>query len=298
MPPDALHAQVLQTPDDRQLLTVWSDALIAAGDPWGELVALSLADRDPARQQRLIRAHRARVVGPALDRVLSARSTFRHGLLDTIELRRCNPALAEQVASTPALRTVTRLRRGQAALAPYRTIVASPLLTHLRDVQLHPSQIAGEAAVPLVGPIDTVLVDAAPDDLTRAQLAEAPRFAGLRHLEILGDATLGREVPALVRTFTTLPIETLRIGGYAEEVLPLFFETGLTALWCWSHGLVREGGVVLVQQGFAPPEMLLGLALRLQDRIERLDLWRDDYLDLHLEQLRTSLPELEVRVLG
>ncbi len=60
---DELVAAILAAPDDLALRTVYGDALSEAGDPRGELIALSLAGAAPARVRALIREHGAAWAG-------------------------------------------------------------------------------------------------------------------------------------------------------------------------------------------------------------------------------------------
>lgn len=78
----ALLAAVYAHPDDDGPRQVYGDLLQERGDPHGELIALQLADRDPARQAALVAAHAKALLGPFaphVSRFLLGRCTFRRG---------------------------------------------------------------------------------------------------------------------------------------------------------------------------------------------------------------------------
>jgi uncharacterized protein (TIGR02996 family) len=85
-------AAVLADPADDGARAVLADALIEAGDPRGELIALQMAPSDPDKAKRIakiIKEHRAHLLG-ALDGALGPELTFTKGFVSHCALRKSN----------------------------------------------------------------------------------------------------------------------------------------------------------------------------------------------------------------
>jgi len=93
-----LLAHVIAHPDDRDARLVLGDALMAAGDPRGELILLQARRRDraelddevdaDARERELIAVHRGAWLGELADVTAHVGFTWRDGFVRGVELGR------------------------------------------------------------------------------------------------------------------------------------------------------------------------------------------------------------------
>ena len=136
---DELWEQVFAAPDDDSIRAVLGDALLARGDPRGELIALQLQPRDPRRDARidqLVELHGVAWLGPL--RELANRAQFARGCVARLELHeglKANRQLEHQLAE-PSLATVEELVAGRAQQNVYAKVVMAPALTALRRIDV------------------------------------------------------------------------------------------------------------------------------------------------------------------
>src|SRR5262245_21100998 len=102
-------------PGDLHARGVYADALLEAGDPRGELIALQLARTWRGRQQpsrrelELLAQHRAAWLGPLASVLHLERSTFANGFLSCAVLRGDRPHMMLAALDHPEWRTVEAL---------------------------------------------------------------------------------------------------------------------------------------------------------------------------------------------
>jgi len=138
---DALVHEVHARPDADDVRLVLADALLAHGDPRGELIALQLAgirdDRQADRIEQLLREHARRWLGPL--REVTYRARFVRGFLSRLELNgrwtASEQGWARHVAD-PTLATVEDLIPGRSVGQIYARFAASPAMTALRRIEV------------------------------------------------------------------------------------------------------------------------------------------------------------------
>jgi uncharacterized protein (TIGR02996 family) len=138
---DALVREVHARPDADDARLVLADALLARGDPRGELIALQLArgddDRQRDRSEQLLRAHAGRWLGELRAAIYRAR--FARGFLTRLELNgrwtASEPGWARHLLD-PQLATVEDLVPGRAVGPIYARFVTSPAMTTLRRIEV------------------------------------------------------------------------------------------------------------------------------------------------------------------
>jgi len=137
----ALAGEVLARPDADDARLVLADALLADGDPRGELIALQLAattdDRRLDRIDQLLREHGKGWLGALRD--ITYRARFERGFVARLELdgrwTASEPDWARHAAD-PALATVEDLIPGRSVGPVYARFVASRAMTALRRVEV------------------------------------------------------------------------------------------------------------------------------------------------------------------
>ena len=138
---DALVREVYARPDADDARLVLADALLAHGDPRGELIALQLAgsddDRPRARCEQLLREHGRRWLGAL--RPVTYRARFARGFLARLELNgrwtASEPGWADHVLD-PQLATVEDLIPGRSVGPIYARFVTSPAMTAPRRIEV------------------------------------------------------------------------------------------------------------------------------------------------------------------
>ena len=75
----ALEARLVAQPDDEATIAVYADWLQSVGDPWGDLIALELAERD-AEARAVLREHLNELIGDLEPRFFEWRRGFIHKL--------------------------------------------------------------------------------------------------------------------------------------------------------------------------------------------------------------------------
>jgi uncharacterized protein (TIGR02996 family) len=226
---------VVGQPDDDELRAVLADALQAAGDPRGELIALQLMPTDdaqaPARRDRiqaLLAEHAARWLGALAPIVRSAH--FDRGLLDRFDLReawRSSDPRWDAVLSDPALATVEQVRpsmrrSGGEPGTIYEWLLRAPELLRLRRVEIQyrdlldalddrVEHVACAASIPtreLVAALErlpriTSLTIAASE---AGKIASTPCFRRMRHVTLAGPVRQGLELWPRMPEGTTLAV--------------------------------------------------------------------------------------------
>ncbi|HEU4730979.1 MAG TPA: TIGR02996 domain-containing protein [Kofleriaceae bacterium] len=137
----ALLREVHARPDSDDARLVLADALLAHGDPRGELIALQLAaprdDRQIDRIEQLLREHARRWLGPL--REVTYRARFARGFVSRLELNgrwTASEAGWARHVEDPTLATVEDLVPGRAVGQIYARFVASPAMTALRRIEV------------------------------------------------------------------------------------------------------------------------------------------------------------------
>jgi hypothetical protein len=154
----ALWRQVAANPSDLALRAVLGDALLANGDPRGELFALQLAAGGVRWERKLrITALLDRFGQAWLGRLtaIASRVVFRDGMVTGIVLR---PTLAyawHDVRDDPVLAAIEVVVPDRANSADYLQVISSPAMRSLRAVEVRNAEIA--RALPLLGAIQHVV---------------------------------------------------------------------------------------------------------------------------------------------
>lgn len=132
----ALYAQVFSRPTDLAARRVLADALLEAGSPHGEFLALQLATsaRCRKRAQKLLARHADAFLGPLAVAVRRPLAHFRHGFVVD-----CVAHLDAGFAQLEAWATVERVWWISSAQAP--AALASPHFRSLREVVVLPFSV-------------------------------------------------------------------------------------------------------------------------------------------------------------
>ena len=138
---DALIREVYARPDADDARLVLADALLAHGDPRGELIALQLAaaadDRRHDRIEQLLREHARGWLGAL--REVTYRARFERGFVARLELNGRWTATEHDWARhalDPMLATVEDLIPGRSVGPVYARFVTSPVMTALRRIEV------------------------------------------------------------------------------------------------------------------------------------------------------------------
>jgi len=138
---EALVREVQARPDADDARLVLADALLAQGDPRGELIALQLAgggdDRQVDRIEQLLREHGKGWLGTL--REVTYRARFARGFLARLELNGRWTATEQGWARhvvDPMLATVEDLIPGRSVGQIYARFVTSPAMTALRRIEV------------------------------------------------------------------------------------------------------------------------------------------------------------------
>lgn len=129
----AMFDGVYAAPLDRQRREVLADALLQAGLPRGEFIALQLdgSRRARKRAQKLLERHRPEWLGPLLDNVVAGTDAWREGFLSAAHVRLWGDRVDER-----SWATVERLVLHWRGVQPLE--LASPHLSSLRALKLFP----------------------------------------------------------------------------------------------------------------------------------------------------------------
>jgi uncharacterized protein (TIGR02996 family) len=154
---DELWRQLVASPQDDTTRAVLGDALLANGDPRGELFALQLTpgnDRQRrARTAALIARFGDRWLGPL--KPIASRAVFRRGGVAAVALRAGSPAWDELLAD-PVLATIEVLNAHATTVDDYLRLIGSPAMASLHSVEAWSWDVA--AAIPtLSAPIRHVV---------------------------------------------------------------------------------------------------------------------------------------------
>jgi uncharacterized protein (TIGR02996 family) len=262
-----LLAAVVADPDDDAARLVLSDALLARGDPRGELIAVQcqlarLDDRDPAwpklarRQARLLKAHAARWAAP----FETSAVTFRRGFVErltvgAVELMGSAGFLArepveavETNANLPALfgSPVVRRLRELRLWADHDLVgLASSTLPRLERLRLTSGQAEALLALPLAARLRALAVPRCPD--------RALPLPALEELEVSAGIPRGLPLPPTLRR--------LAVGSSDEPAALIARLPALDALDLGASPIDAGTAAALV----ASQPVLRRLAVRLTD---------------------------------
>jgi uncharacterized protein (TIGR02996 family) len=183
---DELRACVFEQPDDYGLRAIYADALIEAGDPLGELIALSLKHRDTppskpelARRLALTKRLLPAILGPLAKVLYRTELEVDCGFLSrcTVNFQECArtiPLRIEELAGSPWWSTVVELR------GPAK-IFLHPVMRSLRRLYVYDdADLAALLDATSPPAIDTLSCNVTTRNV--AQLARATRLTVLRHL--------------------------------------------------------------------------------------------------------------------
>jgi uncharacterized protein (TIGR02996 family) len=221
---DALERAVREDPDDDAARAVLADALLEAGDPRGEFIAIQLrperTDEQRAREKALLARHAKTWLGP-LARVLVG-YRFERGFLAAATIDRKKPKLVAELVGHPAWETVTELA-GSARIA------LDPSLRVLRVLELSSADAEREGLpdawrdllIDRRRPIEK-LVYLGPRRPSGSHLVHAGELdavttcsalPGLRALTVIAGFAPGAIADALAKAPVCKRLQSLEVGG-------------------------------------------------------------------------------------
>jgi uncharacterized protein (TIGR02996 family) len=207
-----LLARVLETPSDDSLRGVLADALVEAGDPRGELIALQLAPPTPERKRRakqIIDESRKQLLG-ALAPVLTD-ATFEKGFVARAKLKApTTPAIKNAIAACvgdPLWATVEQLEG-----PGDHEVTLHPVMRSLRSLADSGVPIAQLAKMSRLESLACLGV-------TKADVGVIVRgFPALRELSLELALYLGFSAPLATQLLSAAPLATLATLELAVEV--------------------------------------------------------------------------------
>jgi uncharacterized protein (TIGR02996 family) len=226
----ALTREVYARPDSDDARRVLADALLAEGDPRGELIALQIAGqiagelspRGVDRIEHLLRAHGKRWLGPL--REITYRARFARGFVHRLELAgrwAASEAAWARIAGDPMLATVEDLLPGRSVGEVYARLVASPALAALRRIEVfdRPTLAALHATPARLTHVACPRWKAGPygRELTAHVLPACERFADLRSLAVHIDGA-----PSVLASSVFPRLGALTIAGGLAHGLTLW----------------------------------------------------------------------------
>jgi hypothetical protein len=194
-----LLAHATAHPDDRDAFLVLGDALVAAGDPRGELVITQALGGAPAREAELLAAHRAALLGPLA--TVPARElglSWRYGYVRSVRLgppRQTSRDIVGQLDFHDLIVRLARMPGNQLV----DTVVVAAVPSGARSWQRGIIAIRSHGLPPNVTRLE-LLGDGHELGMRGAPLAPAePALRGVRELAIAmrGISLVGLELPAL-----------------------------------------------------------------------------------------------------
>jgi thioredoxin-like negative regulator of GroEL len=282
----ALWRAVRADPSDTAARTVLGDALLAAGDPRGELFALQLATGgDVAERQRrvgtLLASYGDDWIGGLA--AIATRVRFDRGVVAGVELGGGygRPRNARALRGDPVVATIEEVMPGSFPAEAYLDLITSPAMTALRAIEVNDPSIV-EALPSLRAPIRHLAVTH--DRLLEQACAARPEVRSL--------ATWTRALADLAGSALLARMTALTLGGPFREAL---------ALWQQLPGVVELTLAVNPRLELVPGESdqlvlrreragvtaralgpwvqwPLGETLRWVDGLTRVELERDDQL--------------------
>ena len=128
---EELLAEIYANPDDDQPREVYADLLQQRNDPRGELIALQLTNREPARVAELVRTHAHAWLAPILPVLYLDECQFERGFLSRVTLGDISARLLDTVVGHPLWSTVTELDCGVFEKPP-KKFLAHPSMKRVR----------------------------------------------------------------------------------------------------------------------------------------------------------------------
>ncbi len=132
-----LLAEIARRPNDDHLLRVYADHLEEQGDPRGELIALQLADADPARVAELVREYGPAWLGPLVPWVRVPECRFARGFVSEVRLADLRRDVTS-IVGNPIWATVCTIHLGRVpdleCLRRISKLIAHPVMRSLHSV--------------------------------------------------------------------------------------------------------------------------------------------------------------------
>jgi len=224
---DDLFGEVYARPHDDAVRAVLADALLADGDPRGELIALQLDlaiagranDRKLDRVDELLRTHGKAWLGEFAAIQYSAR--FTRGFVSELALGRAYATAIQQHAHAPALGTIEILGGSSGIETAYAQFVTSPMMHALCQIEVW-DPITVEALETTPAQLEHVACmswtrDPFPPALGLRVLAACERISSLRSIGI--DIAL---FDALAQSPLFGQIDSLVVSGDLDAALRLW----------------------------------------------------------------------------
>lgn len=191
-----LLEMVLASPDDDEPRQIYADALLEAGDPQGEFIAIQFklvrgqaTELDVLRLRELYRHNEPLWLGD-LARVLVGR-VYRGGFLERAALGRLQPGedvrrVWEHASSDARLGTIRVLEPGAAEPAIYRRFALAPAMRHLEEVAILSLDMLDEICSKVgVWRFSCVVLHCPVDREILTRLASSPSLPRLREIAVL-----------------------------------------------------------------------------------------------------------------
>ncbi|MEZ4320044.1 MAG: hypothetical protein R3F61_21215 [Myxococcota bacterium] len=205
-----LFDNVYAHPHDPGVRMVLQDALLEAGDPRGELMALASTGTDPARQQELIDAHGAEWLGEIAP--FATVSEWRHGFPWRADVRFPQPRDVTNHGTHPLWRVIGDIRVEGDKVGP----VLEPFLAHIAPT-VKVLRSSGHRLVPLLAGRELPSIERldlyAPNREEGLGLARTP-LPTLRHLNLRT-----QEATWLGEAVWLDTLEVLELGGASVRLL-------------------------------------------------------------------------------
>lgn len=304
---DALAREVYAHPDDDAVRAILADALLAAGDPRGELIALQLASEASEAQHvriaELLRDHGRAWLGALRELARGAR--FERGFVTGLELRAWTGGEArwQQLVEDPLLGTVEELIPGTMQGVHYGRLLTSPAMTALRRIEVFDTAVieALEVTAARLVHVGCPAVEYGPyvRRLAEDVLPACVRFETLRSFacELEGvAAVLGSPIGARLTSLTVAGEIAAGLAFWRSLRQPIelaFVERATLA------GLSHTGSILVRREGsrtLARVSGPWGMRSAVEHwpllRADRLELVAPDATSTRLEQLASGTCEL------
>jgi uncharacterized protein (TIGR02996 family) len=217
---EELWRQLVANPGDDTTRAVLGDALLANGDPRGELFALQLtAGADPPRRARidaLIARFGERWIGPL--KTVASRVVFERGAVAAVALRPDASPAWDELARDRVLATIEVVIPNMGLDDDYLRLIASPAMASLHSLEVHSARIAA-AIHRLSAPIRHVALGFLARE--RAALRECLSACTARS-SIRSAAIYPSSYDTLARTGWLDHLTALTIGGPMRDAIAIW----------------------------------------------------------------------------